>query len=53
MRRLVRAVTSDFKLGVLDITEIDVDHDAGYQRMVGLVASLVLEALADVRRRQS
>jgi len=53
MRRKASAVTSDFRLGVLGVTEIDVDLDTDCKRMVGLTALLVPEVLAGDRRRQS
>ena len=46
-------MTSDPRVSALNITEIDVDRDAGDQRTVYLAALLVPEALAGVRRRKS
>ena len=51
MRRFVSAITSDPRVGAIDITEIDVDRDSHDQRTVRRAALLVLEALAGLQRR--
>jgi len=53
MRRFVRAVTSSTRVRAIDFTELDVQRDSGDQRPVQLAVHLVLEALADVQRRQA
>jgi formiminoglutamase len=51
LRRFVREVCSNESVVAIDFTEVDVERDSADERTVRLVALLVLEALAGVRRR--
>ena len=51
LRNFVREVCSNESVVAIDFTEVDVERDSADQRTVRLVALLVLEALAGVRRR--
>jgi formiminoglutamase len=51
LRRVARVAGADERVGVIDVTEIDVERDSADERTVRLGALVVLEALAGVTRR--
>jgi len=53
VRNFVREVCSNESVVAIDFTEVDVERDSADQRTVRLVALLVLEAVAGVRRRST
>ncbi len=53
VRTFVREVCTDPSVVAIDFTEVDVERDDADQRTVRLVAVLMLEALAGLRRRAS